>query len=59
MAKSKKQKDFEEVNALVAFTYNKWTDERLLQFINNAVLRNSKYRQAVKTELKKRGIAFD
>ena len=58
MAKSKKQKDFEEINSL-ASTYKKFSDQELLQFINSAVLRNSKYRQAVKNELKKRGIPFD
>jgi hypothetical protein len=59
MSKSKKQKEFEEINAL-ADTYKKFTDEQLLHVINGTpILRNSKYRQAVKNELKKRGIHFD
>ena len=59
MAKSKKQTEFEKIDAL-ASDYKKFTDEQLFVFINRSSLHApKKYRVAVNNEIKRRGLKIE
>lgn len=59
MAKSKKQTEFEKIDAL-ASDYKKFTDEQLIAFINRPYLHTpKKYRVAVNNEIKRRGLKIE
>ncbi|MES1224712.1 MAG: hypothetical protein ABUT20_54975 [Bacteroidota bacterium] len=59
MGKSKKQTQFEQINELASY-YKKLTDQQLINFINSPFTHtDKKYRVAVKTEIKRRGLKVD
>lgn len=59
MPKSKKQTEFENINALASY-YKKLTDEQLIAFINSPLTHTEKkYRVAVKNEIKRRGLKIE
>ncbi len=59
MGKSKKQTEFEQINALES-TYKKFTDQQLKDFINRPSTHTpKKYRVAVNNEIKRRGLKID
>jgi len=56
MAKSKKQTEFEQIEAL-ASTYKNFTDEQLIAFLNSPFQHTEKkHRVAVNNEIKRRGL---
>lgn len=59
MGKSKKQTEFDQINAL-AGSYKKYTDRQLIDFMNRP-FRNTdkKYRVAVQNEIKRRGLVIE
>jgi len=57
--KTKKQREFEQIDALVS-VYKKFTDQQLIDFINRPFLHtDKKYRVAVNNEIKRRGLKIE
>ena len=56
MSKSKKQIEFEKIEALAA-TYKRFADQELINFINRPFAAiEKKYKVAVNNEIKRRGL---